>query len=171
MIEILRLSHRLPRDCRITTHCALTARAFGATKIFYSGQKDKGFEQAVEKTTKQFGGPFEVEYTKEPIKLIKQKKKENYSIIHLTAYGLEFEKEIKKIKKLKKVLFIIGSSKVDPEYYKLADYNLSISNEPISEVSALGIILYELYGIKKYFKEKKIEITPSNKKKIIKTVN
>ena len=48
MIEVVRLSHRLPRDIRITTHCALTARAFGATKFIYGGQKDKGCEMRSE---------------------------------------------------------------------------------------------------------------------------
>ena len=34
MIAVLRIGHRINRDKRITTHCALVARAFGAKKIF-----------------------------------------------------------------------------------------------------------------------------------------
>ena len=40
MITILRLGHRVVRDQRITTHVALTSRAFGADKIVISVEKD-----------------------------------------------------------------------------------------------------------------------------------
>ena len=33
-VNVLRLDHRLKRDTRITTHVCLTARAFGASKIY-----------------------------------------------------------------------------------------------------------------------------------------
>jgi len=167
MIEVLRLSHRLPRDCRISTHCALTARAFGATKIFYSGQKDKELEESVDKITKAFGGPFEIEYTKEPFKIAKEKKQKGFTIIHLTMYGLEFEKEIQNIKS-KNIFLIIGGAKVESEYYQLADYNISVSSQPISEVSALGIILYKMNGIKNKFDNKKLEVIPQQKGKLLK---
>lgn len=163
MIEILRLSHRIERDKRITTHCALTARAFGATKIYYSGNKDKNLEQSINKTTTQFGGPFKIEYAKQPLKLIKKKKQQDYTIIHLTMYGKPFKKL-----KNKKQLIIIGSEKVDPEYYKISDQNISISNQPISEVSALGIFLYKMHGIKTKFLNKKLEIIPQSKGKLLK---
>ena len=44
MIEVLRLGHRISRDKRISTHVALVARAFGASKIYYTGQKDKSMK-------------------------------------------------------------------------------------------------------------------------------
>ena len=44
IIEVLRLSHRIRRDVRLSTHVALTARAFGASKIYYSGQHDSSLE-------------------------------------------------------------------------------------------------------------------------------
>ena len=33
-INVLRLDHRIGRDTRITTHVCLTARAFGASKVW-----------------------------------------------------------------------------------------------------------------------------------------
>ena len=41
MIVVLRLGHRRARDKRISTHVGLVARAFGAQKIIYSGEKDQ----------------------------------------------------------------------------------------------------------------------------------
>ena len=51
MIIILRLNHRIFRDKRITTHVALTARAFLADKIYYSGEKDSNLEQSITKVS------------------------------------------------------------------------------------------------------------------------
>lgn len=41
MIAVLRLGHRKKRDARVTTHVCLAARAFGASKIILSGEKDE----------------------------------------------------------------------------------------------------------------------------------
>ena len=171
MIEVLRLSHRLRRDPRLSTHVALTARAFLADKIYYSGQHDSSLEDSINKVTKEFGGNFKIEYITSSLKLIKEKKKENYLIIHLTVYGLKLKEVIKEIKKSKNILIIVGGEKVPIEIYKLSDYNISITSQPISEVSALAILLHEFNEKKELdydFKEAKIKIIPQERcKKII----
>ena len=134
-IEILRLSHRLRRDPRLSTHVALTSRAFGADKIYYSGQHDSSLETSVNKLK------FPIEYIKSPIKLIKEKK--NFTIVHLTIKGEDYKKIIPQLKN-KNLLIIVGGEKVPPEYYKLADYNISIKKMPHSEVSALAVFLENL---------------------------
>jgi len=173
MIEILRLSHRLKRDVRVSTHCALASRALGASKIYYSGQHDSSYEDSVNKIVSNWGGDFTIEYVKNPIELIKAKKRENYLVVHLTCYGLELNKEIVKIRKNKKILVVVGSEKVPPEIYHLADINLSIGNTPHSEISALSIFLYEFFGkdiLNKNFKNAKIKIIPSKiGKRVIKS--
>ncbi len=171
MIQILRLNHRIHRDERLTTHVALTARAFLSSKLYYSGQKDSSFETSIKKVNKQFGSKFNIEYTKNPLKLIQNKKKSKFTIIHLTAYGLQLPKIIKKIKN-KNILIIVGGAKVEPEYYKLSDFNISITSQPISEVSALAVFLHEFLKGKELtstFKNAKTKIIPSEFKKIIKT--
>lgn len=40
-IVILRYGHRDIRDYRVTSHCALVARAFGAEKIIIEGNPDE----------------------------------------------------------------------------------------------------------------------------------
>ncbi len=161
MIQVLRLSHRLRRDPRISTHVALVARAFGASKIYYSGQHDSSLEDSVNKITKHWGGPFEIEYIKDYLNLIKNKKKKGFYIVHLTCYGLELQKEIQKIREKKNILVVVGSEKVPPEIYKLADLNLSISSQPHSEVSSLSTFLYEYFNRKfPTFKNLKIKIIP-----------
>ena len=82
MIQILRLNHRIHRDERLTTHVALTARAFLSSKLYYSGQKDSNFENSIKKVNKQFGSTFKTEYTKNPLKLIQNKKIVNEGYIN-----------------------------------------------------------------------------------------
>src|SRR3989344_4286837 len=129
-IEVLRLSHRIQRDPRLSTHVSLTSRAFLASKLFYSGNKDSSLENSINKVTQQFGGDFEIEYVKDPIKLIKEKKKESYLVVHLTVYGLTLPSTLFKIKKSSKILVIVGGEKVPPEIFELSDFNISITSQP-----------------------------------------
>ena len=47
-IEVLRIGQRIVRDDRVTTHVALVARAFGASKI-YMNEVDPEIQDTVEK--------------------------------------------------------------------------------------------------------------------------
>ena len=171
MIEVVRLSHRLPRDIRITTHCALTARAFGATKFIYGGQKDKGCEASIIKVTEEFGGPFAIVYEKEIIKYLKEKKKEGYHLVHLTMYGLPIQDKIERIRACKKIIFIIGGERVEGEIYYLAHDNIAITQQPHSEVMAIGYAL-DFYSnrkmLHKQFMNAKKEVVPQERGKLVK---
>ena len=59
-VNVLRLDHRLKRDTRITTHVCLTARAFGASKIYLAGERDNHLMDNVRDTASRFGGNFEI---------------------------------------------------------------------------------------------------------------
>lgn len=168
MITVLRLGHRIERDKRLTTHVALISRALGADKILFTGQHDKSLIDSINKITEKFGGPFSIEY----IKNYKELLNKNSEIIHLTVYGIPLSKVINKIRKSKKdKIIIIGSEKVPPEIYHIANYNVSITNQPHSEAGALSIFLHELFkGKYKEFKNYKIKIISKEKgKKIIKS--
>ena len=164
MITILRLSHRPGRDERISTHCGLVARALGADKIIYSGEYDGGLIESVNDVAKRFGGKFTASYEKNWRKVIQNFKGIK---VHLTVYGLPLNKKIKEIKKKRNILVIIGSEKVPPEVYKSADYNLSVTNQPHSEVAALAVFLHGL-GIEKKFPKARIKIIPSERGKNVK---
>lgn len=166
MIELLRLGHRLPRDQRTTTHCGLAARALGAEKMWYTGDRDQEMEQGLQSLTQRFGGPFSASWIEDEYKLIEKKKKEGFAIIHLTMYGQDFEKISVKDKKQ---LLVVGGEKVPPELYQKSTYNISIGNQPHSEVAAIALYLYKNFGVKKDFKDAKVEIEPSARTKILKT--
>jgi len=164
-VWILRLGHRRIRDQRITSHCALVARAFGADGISYSGEKDENLEKSIKKLVKNWGGPFEIKYEKNWKKLIKNWKGK---VVHLTMYGLLIQDKIKEIKKSKNLLIVVGSEKVPGEVYQLSNWNIAVTNQPHSEVAALAIFLdryFEKKELKKEFKNKKIKIIPQKREK------
>jgi tRNA (cytidine56-2'-O)-methyltransferase len=165
MICVLRLGHRIERDKRLSTHCGLAARALGAEKMLYSGQKDSGLEESINSATKQWGGSFSVEYTESPNKTIKKWKGK---VAHLTIYGLPLQDKIKEIRKEKVLLLVVGGEKVPPEFYQEADWNLSVTGQPHSEVAALAIFLHEYFQGKelgKRFKNSRRVVIPQEKGK------
>lgn len=172
MFIVLRLGHRIFRDQRITTHCALVARTFGADRFIYSGQKDLNFENSVKKVVKNFGGKFKVEYVSK-WKTIVNNWKSRGKIVHLTMYGMPLDRKIKEIRKKNNILCIVGGEKVPPEIYENADFNISITNQPHSEVSALAIFMNKYYKNKEFkFPKAKIKVIPQEKgKKILKLIN
>ena len=163
MIEILRIGHRISRDKRMTTHVALVARAFGAKKI-YIDRKDTNLEKNIKKICDNFGGDFQIKTGVNKKNILK---KWDGIIVHLTMYGQNLLNGIKKIDKNKNLLIIIGAEKVPPEIYQIADYNISVGNQPHSEVAALAIFL-DRYNEGTWINNKfngKIEIQPNSRGK------
>jgi len=158
MIEVLRLGHRIYRDKRISTHVALVARAFGVDRLYYTGQKDKEMEESVLKVVNNFGGDFQIEHVKNIQSLVKGK-----IIVHLTMYGADFREYVDKVKG--NILVIVGGEKVPPEIYEMADYNLGVTNQPHSEVAALGVFLDHLNKSKFRKFEGKVQVVPNLKGK------
>jgi len=169
-VHVLRLGHRPKRDERLTTHCALTARAFSAVKLFYTGTRDAGFEKSIEDVVKKWGGSFTVTYARSWQKLVQKHKRDGFVVVHLTMYGMPIMKKMSKLKKQDKLLIVVGGAKVPYEIYSIADFNISVGLQPHSEVAALAILLHELFEgkeLEKRFENAKLEILPQeNGKKV-----
>jgi tRNA (cytidine56-2'-O)-methyltransferase len=115
----------------------LVARAFGADTIFIT-TKDEKIKKNIQEVCKRFGGNFKIETGDDYKKIIKSWKG---TIVHLTMYGEELEKAIRTIDRKKDLLIIVGAEKVPPYFYEIADINVSIGNQPHSEVAALALFL------------------------------
>jgi tRNA (cytidine56-2'-O)-methyltransferase len=155
MIFVLRLGHRVSRDKRVTSHIALTARALGADGVIISGEEDRPMIKSIEDVAERWGGTFSCKYEKDWKGVIGAYKEKGYKIVHLTFYGLPIRQKIEEIRN-KDALVIVGAEKVPKDLYYVADYNISITNQPHSEISALAIFLHE------YFKGKELEKTFEN---------
>ncbi|MFH0748907.1 MAG: tRNA (cytidine(56)-2'-O)-methyltransferase [Candidatus Bathyarchaeota archaeon] len=172
-VVVLRLGHRYVRDDRVTTHVFLTARAFGAIRAFYSGQRDEKLEERVKEVVKMWGGPFEIIYVPDWKQIIQQWKDANGELVHLTIYGLPIQNIIHELREsTRNKMVIVGGAKVPGIVYTLADWNISITSQPHSEISALSIFLHELFDgneLSKTFMDTKLKVIPEAKgKKVLK---
>lgn len=162
-IEVIRYGHREERDRRVTSHCCLVARAFGADRIVVCGKKDKALEKSVEGINRNWGRGISLAFSKNWKKELLAKRRLGWKIVHLTMYGLPLDEEIGKIRREKKVAVLIGSQKVPGEAYRLADYNVSVTMQPHSEVAALAVFLHELLEgkeLEKSFPGARMKIVP-----------
>jgi tRNA (cytidine56-2'-O)-methyltransferase len=141
-IHILRLGHRPARDKRISTHVALTARAFGARGIVVS-TKDVELEESVLDVAGRFGGEFEV---RTGVKWKAYLRDFDGTKVHLTMYGVHVDDALPRIKAeaKEKVLIVVGAEKVPADVYQMADFNVAVGNQPHSEVAALAVFLDRL---------------------------
>jgi tRNA (cytidine56-2'-O)-methyltransferase len=168
MIAVLRWGHRAVRDERITSHVCLVARAFGAGKVIISGENAGESVETTKKIAKNWGGKFEVEYTKNWRKVLSEWEGK---IVHLTMYGERVQDKIDEIKEIggqKDLLVVVGSQKVPGELYSRASYNIAVTSQPHSEVAALAIFLHEYFGGKELdleFPNAKVKIKPNAKGK------
>lgn len=167
---VFRYGHRIIRDERVTSHCCLVARALGADKIIIHGNKDTELEKTIQEINSKWGGRFTVEFAPDWKKGLKNLKKQKYSLVHLTMYGIPINKIQQKIRKENKTAIIIGSQKVEKEVFELADYNVSIGAQPHSEIAAIAVMLDRIFQGKEFekkFANAKLKIKPSKKSKII----
>ncbi len=102
---------------------------------------DKELEESVNSITSNFGGNFSIRSGVDPRAFMLGFQGVR---VHLTMYGLPLNSVIEDIRKKalgNKIMIIVGASKVPFEYYENSDFNVSITNQPISEVSALALFL------------------------------
>jgi len=170
-IFILRIGHRVFRDSRVTTHVCLTARALGADGVIIADREDKVVESTIRDVTNRFGGPFDVQSGKPWKQAIREWRAIGGRIVHLTAYGLPLPKMLPEILDAKgDVLVIVGSEKMPGEIFKVADWNVSVTNQPMSEVAALAIFLDWFRQHREFeheFSKAQVQIVPSRSGKEI----
>ena len=161
-ILVLRLGHRPARDKRLTTHVALTARGLGADGIVIHGTEDSKIVHSVNRVVKDWGGPFPISFCSSWKSFVTQWLERGGEVIHLTMYGLPLPEALEQIRKSDKdKLVVVGAEKVPREVYDLSTYNVSVTHQPISEVSALGVFLdqyFNGYELLKEFEGRNIRI-------------
>lgn len=168
MIKVLRLGHRRGRDDRISTHVGLTARQWGADEVVYSGEKDDKILESQRDIIERWGGDIEIRYTDEWKSEIKDFEGLK---VHLTMYGLKINDKIDELREElgdQDLLVIVGAEKVPRWVYTNVDYNISVGNQPHSEIAALAVFLNRIQasGIKEEFEGAEIEVEPSEDRKL-----
>ena len=173
MIKVLRLGHRVGRDDRISTHVGLTARQWGADEIVFSGEKDDNMLESQRDIAERWGGDIEIRYTEEWKKEIRDFEGLK---IHLTMYGEKLGENIEELKQdfsEKDLLVMVGAEKVPRWVYNNVDKNISVGNQPHSEIAALAVFTDRIQDeeIKEDFEGAEIEVEPSEGRKITKELD
>ncbi|MGC8816897.1 MAG: tRNA (cytidine(56)-2'-O)-methyltransferase [Candidatus Hadarchaeum sp.] len=166
-VVVLRMGHRINRDKRVTTHVGLVARAFGADGMIIANVSDASVETSIRKVVKNWGGEFFVESGRPWKTVVEDWRRKGGMVVHLTMYGLPVDEMIDRLRG-REILVIVGGEKMPGEIFKIADFNVSVGNQPHSEIAALAIFLDRLfYGseLKKEFKNGKMRIIPTEKGK------
>jgi tRNA (cytidine56-2'-O)-methyltransferase len=153
----------------MTTHVCLTARAFGADRVYVDTGDDE-LEQRLTQVAEQFGGEFEVRTGISPKGLIKSSRA---TVVHLTMYGENVgawdDSRWEDLRAKPCILVVVGSTKVPREYYEMADVNVAIGNQPHSEVAALAVFLDRLTGGHHLLDEMggKVKVIPQERGKMV----
>jgi len=164
MVVVLRLGHRCVRDQRLTAHVCLAARAFGAEGAYVCGERDEKLVEGVRKVVSKWGGKFFIEQVADAEGVMRRWKKGRGKVAHLTMYGERVQGVIKKLRKVKKLMLVVGAEKVGRFVYEAADYNVAVTSQPHSEVGALVIFLDRYLGgkeLEKKFAGAKVRIEPN----------
>ncbi|MFB6115984.1 MAG: tRNA (cytidine(56)-2'-O)-methyltransferase [Candidatus Nanosalina sp.] len=174
MIKVLRLGHRPGRDERISTHVGLAARQWGADEIVFSGDKDEGILESQRDIIERWGGEIEIRYTEDWKKEIR-----NFEglKVHLTMYGEKINEEIEQLREefslQQNLLIVVGAEKVPRWVYNNVDKNISVGNQPHSEIAALSVFMDRIRegNIKEDFKDAEIEVKPSEDRKLTREID
>ena len=171
-IVILRLGHRIPRDLRVTTHVCLTARAFGADGLILADVVDKALEKTILDVCHRFGGTFWIRMGEPWRQVVKEWKSKGGEVAHLTAYGIPLPEAIQSIRASQsRKLVVVGAEKVPGEVFEAATWNVAVTSQPISEVSALAMFLDRYFEGKQFsmeFENAELKIIPSARgKKVV----
>jgi tRNA (cytidine56-2'-O)-methyltransferase len=151
------------RDDRTLTHLCLVSRALGAESI-YLEDAEKDVVGTLDEVNKTWGGDFEVVLGLSWRKVIQEAKKEGRKVVHLTMYGIPIQEAVESLRKEEKLLLVVGGPKVPGKVYHDADYNVSVTSQPHSEIAALAIVLHEIQSgeeLKRAFQKSKLRILPS----------
>ena len=164
-IWIMRIGHRPERDKRVTTHVALSSRALGAKGI-YVDTEDPKLEENIRSVVDRFGGDYSIKTGvtwREATKDFKGK------VVHLTMYGERVDEALPKIPKDEDIMIIVGAEKVPPEVYQRADFNVSVGNQPHSEIAALAIFLDRFTEGKALYSDRhgKLTVAPNERGKTV----
>jgi len=168
-IIVLRLGHRYIRDDRTTTHLFLAARAFGADAALYSGRRDPDIEESLRRVNSMWGGSFELAYSPNWVRTLEDHKFKGWKLVHLTMYGRPLQETIDEIRSSpSNKVVVVGGAKVPRKAYELADWNVAVTSQPHSEISALSVFLHEFFKgeeLSKPFLGGELEIVPQAKGK------
>jgi tRNA (cytidine56-2'-O)-methyltransferase len=136
--------------------------------MIYLQDVEKDIPQTVKDVNASWGGAFEVVVGSSWKSVILQARAEGRAVVHLTMYGLPLQDKLTELREPRKLLVVVGGPKVPGKVYYYADFNVSVTGQPHSEIAALAIFLHEIQSgeeLKRDFGKSKLRIVPAEKGK------
>ena len=100
-------------------------------------------EETISGVVSDWGGSFSLEYAESWRRVVSGCEG---LVVHLTMYGMPLREVISAIRgDPSEKLVVVGGAKVPGEVYGLADWNVSVTSQPHSEVSALAVFLHGFF--------------------------
>ncbi len=133
-------------DAKNMENLVLTSRAFGASAITFMAADAKLKSRTTNycsKVNERWGGGFTVGFCSNWRRFIAQKK--NYKTVYLTMFGVNLRKLDQTIRTYKNLIIIVSLHEYAKEIYKAADFNISISSQPHTMLSAIAVFLNSYY--------------------------
>jgi Uncharacterized protein conserved in archaea len=118
--------------------------------------------ESVQDIAERWGGDFSVSYTESPMSVVKDWDGVSY---HLTMYGQKPGSAVSGGSLPENSLVLVGSQRVPKKFYEASDFNVSVGNQPHSEIAALAAFLDRFSQVKTSFEDADIEVIPSENRK------
>jgi len=112
----------------------------------YLHPRDDALAQRVVAVTRRWGGTFEVVPVDDWKSVVRSFPG---AVVHLTMYGLPFERTLPQLARHRELLLVVGGAKVPSELYRQSTYNVAVGHQPHSEVAAVAVMLERLLGVPK----------------------
>jgi tRNA (cytidine56-2'-O)-methyltransferase len=101
---------------------------------------DRSLVATIRDVVQRWGGNFWIRDQVNWRQEIAKWKHDRGTVVHLTMYGQNLPNVINHLE-TERLMVVVGAEKVPPDLFKLADYNVAITNQPHSEIAALSIFL------------------------------
>ena len=148
-------------NCEYCMDMGLAARAFGASSIIFTTPKNSRVVRYFKGLSARWGGNFNVEFTNDWRKELDVKK--NYKVVYLTRFGVPI-RSVESILRTYKNLVVVVSTTDNKSAIRRADFNVSISTQPHTNISAISVFLHEFYSGRElalHFENARYKVVPA----------
>lgn len=142
----------------------LTARAFGASGVTFSCEKDPKLIRRINLVSGRWGGEFTVDFQSDYRKALESFS--NYKKVYLTRYGTPLQDILPVMKTYRNLLLIITEKEASKTAFSHADFSISITDQPHSGSAAVAIFLHEFYSGRElavHFENARYKIVPADR--------
>lgn len=123
---------------------ALASRAFGASSVIFTSRKNNKLVNYFKSVNRQWGGRFEIRFERDWERVLEEKKR--YEKIYLTKSGAPIGKMMYRIRTYKNILLIATLAENLKKLDGMIDYNVSVTTQPHSSVSAIAVFLHMFFS-------------------------